>query len=379
MKATVADIIQVMERVAPVQLAEDWDNVGLQVGEKSWPVKKIWIALDPTPEVVTAACKNKVDLLITHHPLIFSALTNVDFSTYPGSIIRLAGNHKLAIFSAHTNLDNTRTGLNDILAKKIGLKNIKVLKQSKTEGIYKLVVFIPAAFEKRILDALIEMNSVTAGHYNQCSFRHYEQAPFTQRKEATSLKESTSEKESGRIESADEIRVEATVNKENLSKVIDTIKTLHPYDVMPYDIYPLFTQETGNGTGRIGELIISARLSCFADNIRKKFGIKFIKIVGNPDMHIDRAAVCSGSGSSLMNEFISSGAQVFVSGDLRYHDARLAEQADLAIIDIGHFVSEFIIVDELEKRLRKIFDEKQIEVSVEACSIETDPFWTLHD
>jgi len=379
MKATVADIIQVMEKVAPVQLAEDWDNVGLQVGEKSWHVKKIWIALDPTPEVVTAACKNKVDFLITHHPLIFSALRNVDFSTYPGNIIQLAGNHKLAIFSAHTNLDNTRNGLNDLLAKKIGLKNISVLKQSRTEEIYKLVVFIPAPFEKRILDALIEMNSVTAGHYNQCSFRHHEQVSFTKKKGATSLKEPTFEKESGKIESADEIRVETTVHKENLSKVIDTIRMLHPYDVMPYDIYPLFTQEAGNGTGRIGDLIKSSRLSAFADDIRKIFGNNFIKIVGNPDMHIERAAVCSGSGSSLMNEFISSGAQVFVSGDLRYHDARLAEQADVAIIDIGHFVSEFIIVDELEKRLRKSFTEKQIDVNVEACNLETDPFWMKHD
>ena len=134
MKVTVADVIQIMEAIAPISLAEDWDNVGLQAGEKGWPVEKIWIALDPTPEVVSVACENKVDLLITHHPLIFSPLKMVDFSEPLGNIIRLAGNHKMAIFSAHTNLDNARNGLNDILAKKIGLKDTKVLKQTSSIG-----------------------------------------------------------------------------------------------------------------------------------------------------------------------------------------------------------------------------------------------------
>ena len=284
MKVTVADVAQIMEEIAPIHLAEDWDNAGLQVGGNDWPVKRIWVALDPTPEVVAAACEHKVDLLITHHPLIFSALKTIDFGTPLGKIIHLTAKHKTSIFSAHTNLDNAHNGINDILAKKVGLKNVKILRPLNTHGLYK-------------------------------------------------------------------------------------------YEDMPYDIYPLFVKDDTNGVGRIGDLSGNWRLSSFADYIRKKFGIHSIKVAGDPDLIIDRVAVCSGSGSSLINDFISSGAQVFVSGDLRYHDARSVEQEGLAIIDIGHFVSEFIIVDELKKRLRKIFAEKQIDASVEACSVERDPYW----
>ncbi|MCJ7774363.1 MAG: Nif3-like dinuclear metal center hexameric protein, partial [Desulfobacterales bacterium] len=358
-------------KIAPIYLAEDWDNVGLQVGENGWLVKKIWIALDPTTEVVTAACEHKVDLLITHHPLIFSALKTIDFSTPIGKIIRLTAKHKTSIFSVHTNLDNAHNGINDILAKKVGLKNVNILRSLNTHGFYKLVVFVPAKYEKKILDAIIETNVRATNQYIQFPVRYNSQEIFVTRKTI----QKASEGKAGKIKTVEEIRIETNVHKGNLSQVIDLIRSLHPYGDMPYDIYPLFVKDATNGVGRIGDLSGNWRLSFFADHIRKKFGINSIKVAGDPDLIIDRVAVCSGSGSSLINDFISSGAQVFVSGDLRYHDARSVEQAGLAIIDIGHFVSEFIIVDELEKRLRKIFAEKQIDASVEACSIERDPYW----
>ncbi|MGD2038082.1 MAG: Nif3-like dinuclear metal center hexameric protein, partial [Desulfobacterales bacterium] len=128
MGATVAKIKQIMDELAPPLLAEEWDNVGLQIGDPRQPVRRIWVALDPTLHVVKAACQKKVDLLITHHPLIFRPLKTIDFDTPGGSIIQMAANHKLAIFSAHTNLDIVRDGVNDVLAQRLGLQNPTVLK-----------------------------------------------------------------------------------------------------------------------------------------------------------------------------------------------------------------------------------------------------------
>ena len=137
MKATVADIVHIMETIAPISFAEEWDNSGLQVGESTWPTEKIWIALDPIPEVVEAACHNDVDLLITHHPLIFGTLKKIDFGSPVGNIIRQACMHKMAIYTAHTNLDNTTNGLNDILANKLGVIEAQPLRSSQQHELFK--------------------------------------------------------------------------------------------------------------------------------------------------------------------------------------------------------------------------------------------------
>jgi dinuclear metal center YbgI/SA1388 family protein len=268
MVATVADIIQVMDQLAPPSLAEDWDNVGLQVGDRRWPVRIVGVALDPTPKVVQAGCEMKVNMLVTHHPLIFNPLKSIDFSNPIGSIIDRAAQQRMTIFSAHTNLDKTKGGLNDILARKIGLKNLQILEPEKEP-------------DRRV------------------------------------------------------------------------------------------------GTGRIGTLESPIKLENFALEIKKKIGLKNIKFVGKPDLMINKVAICTGSGSGLLEPFFSSGAQVYISGDLRYHDARDTEALGLGLVDVGHFSSEYLMVGELVKRLKQIFSQKKIGVEVKACGIEKDPFIVL--
>jgi len=160
MSATVADILKAMEKIAPSNLAEDWDNVGLQVGQKNWPVKKVWVSLDPVLDVVTNACQNDADLLITHHPLIFKPLHSVDFGTPTGSIIRMAARHKMAIFTSHTNLDIVAEGLNDVLAEAIGLKRLEVLGKPVEDEKIKLVIYVPEDYEKKILDAIFQTKEI---------------------------------------------------------------------------------------------------------------------------------------------------------------------------------------------------------------------------
>ena len=276
MAATVADIIKVMETMAPLRLAEEWDNVGLQVGQLDWPVRSIWVALDPLYDVVDGACRNGVDLLITHHPLIFSPLRCINFDTPVGSVIQAAAGHKLAIFAAHTNFDSAADGINDVLAFRIGLEDLTVLKRGDHPG----------------------EDSATDDMQKQ-------------------------------------------------------------------------------GLGRVGELKETMELLPFALSIKEKLGLKYIKFAGKPDLPVRRAAVCSGSGSSLMKDFYSSGAQVFISGDLRYHDAREVEALNLGLIDMGHFASEYLMVEVLAKRLDKILAADGKDIKVEACRLENDPFLVL--
>ena len=278
--ATVAEIIQVMDQLAPPLLAEEWDNVGLQIGDLRRPAKRIWVALDPTPEVVKAACQKKVDLLITHHPLIFRPLKAIDFETPGGSIIQMAANHRLAIFSAHTNLDIVRDGVNDVLAERLGLRNLTVLKPVQVG---------PAAKE---------------------------------------------------------------------------------------DITTL-PGENEIGIGRIGSLAKECSLKSLVTAVKKKLKLDFVKVAGDVSINVTRVAICSGSGSSLMQAFLSSNAQVYISGDIHYHDARQAEDTHRGIIDIGHFPSEHLMVDALAQQLESILSKGGIEAEIKACKIEKDPFKVL--
>lgn len=265
--ATVADIMEAMEVIAPLHLAESWDNCGLQIGSRTWPAGRILIALDPTTEVVQAAARDKVDMIITHHPLIFHPLRSIDLQTPVGRTIEIALNAKTALYCAHTNLDSARQGVNDALARVIGLTHTTPL------------------------------------------------AP----------------------------------------------------DDNPLD-------DGNTGIGRVGRLPGALILKDLIAQIKLRFCLDYIKYVGHPELNIEQAAVCSGSGSSLIPAFLATEAQVFISGDLRYHDARDVQEAGRALIDIGHFHSERLILEPLAHRLQQTAEAKGWQIDIQVCRLERDPF-----
>lgn len=281
MDPTVSDIIKVLDSLAPPTLAEAWDNVGLQVGDPERTVKNIWIALDPTYPVVKAACRQKIDLLITHHPLLFKPLQSLNFRTPVGSIIDLAVRHHLAIFAAHTNLDSALGGINDILAGRIGLYDLKPLVR----------------------------------------------APEPQR--------------------------------------------------FQNDVDGPVAPDQGVGIGRVGLLESAVDLKTLANEVKNKLNLRHLKLSGDPALPVKKVAICSGSGAGLLADFFASGAQAFISGDLRYHDARDVEASHLGLIDIGHFASEHLFVGVLAEKLSGIFADSKMNPTVQACDIEKDPFTIL--
>lgn len=372
MDAQVKDIIAMMETIAPSGMAEAWDNVGLQVGERKWPVKNIWIALDPTLDVVTRACKKGADLLITHHPLIFSPLKSIDTDTPMGKIIEMAMHHQMAIFSAHTNLDSAAKGLNEQFAVRIGLKDLKVLHKQVRDDFVKLVFFIPLNDEKKVLSALFKTQAGRIGDYTSCSFRVQGKGTF---KPGPSAKPFSGKR--GEISHVEEIRIETVLQREDIHAVLERIKACHSYETMAYDIYPLHMNEINQGLGRIGDLEKDMKLFALAEKIKRILEIESVRIVGRPNYNVKRVAVSTGSGSGLIDSFLLSGADVFISGDLRYHNARAVEAAGLALIDVGHFASERIVIDVLAERLRNILNKSRLGVKIHKCKIEKDPFVIL--
>ncbi|MDM8524356.1 Nif3-like dinuclear metal center hexameric protein [Desulfococcaceae bacterium HSG8] len=372
MAATIADIIGIMEKIAPSRLAEEWDNTGLQVGKRDWPVKTIRVALDPLPSVIVAACEQNTDLLITHHPLIFKPLKTIDPDTPVGAAIHMAFKHRLAVFSAHTNLDSAVGGVNDLLASEIGLRDLSPLVKSREPEIYKLIVYVPVEHEQKVLTVLFDMNVGRIGEYSCCSFRSRGKGTFMP---GASSKPFIGNK--GKISHADESRIETVISKSDIPDIIGHIREHHPYETMAYDICPLLPPESSAGLGRVGTLEKETGLRDLALKIREKLGQVPVKFAGKEDLPVRRVALCAGSGSSLMNSFFSSRAQVYISGDLRYHDARDAEAAGRGVIDIGHFASEHLIVNSLSERLTKMLSEISAEVKVEAYLFEKDPFVML--
>lgn len=369
MTATVGDVIRIMEHLAPPRLAEKWDNVGLQIGRREWSANTVWIALDPLPEVVEAACREKVDLLITHHPFIFNPLRTVDFDLPMGQSIRLAAQNRLSIYTVHTNFDSVAGGLNDMFARRMGLKNVRPLVGGSAEVVYKLVVFVPVEHEQELLQTLAETGTGVIGAYRSCSFRVAGKSSFISAQD---------DKPHGgghaSLREVAHVRIESVVSAPDLPNVLGCLRSRHPHETMGYDVYPLAQPETQHGIGRWGELSAQTDLASLALQIKKSLGLSSIRMVGKPNLAVKKVAVCTGSGGSLMPHFLESPAEAFISGDLRYHEARDAQAARRGLIDIGHFASEHIMVPELAEQLRAATTARGLEVKVLACTLESDPF-----
>lgn len=372
MTVTVANIIRILDRLAPPRLAESWDNVGLQLGNPSWPVNKVWTALDPLHEVVAEACDNDVDVLVTHHPLFFKPIQRIDGETPLGRIIEMALSRRLAIICAHTNLDSVPGGVNDVLSGRMGLSQLCALGGPMDADKVKLVVFVPSKHVRVILDTLFVLDAGRIGNYRCCSFRCDGVGTFLPTGSAVPAvgKHDT-------LSEVHESRIEVVIPHDDLASVVDAVKKVHPYESMAYDVYPLDVRDDQSGLGRVGKLSSPIPLDDLSAHLKATLNLSMVKVVGNLDMPVETVAVCSGSGSSLMTAAIASGAQAYVSGDLGYHTARDAQQAGIGLIDIGHFGSEHLVVDVLAASIRDAIAASGLTATVEAVDTETDPFHYL--
>ncbi|MDL2286181.1 Nif3-like dinuclear metal center hexameric protein [Desulfococcaceae bacterium OttesenSCG-928-F15] len=323
MSFLVRDAMAMMEEIAPRSYAESWDPTGLQIGNPLAPVQRIAFALDATVEIVREAIEKGANLLIVHHPLFFKPLKNLDLSSPEGRLVEEAIRAGLSIYAAHTNLDSAPGGLNDALCRKIGLENLKVLAAEKEEDLYLLHMEIPDHVRESLDAAAPSM---------ACTFSWW----------ASLGKES--------------VMGSAFVEGRKRFEVEKKIRAL----CLPMDLQwtRAGSKPTGAGLGRIGKLAEPLSLRDLALKIKKALKTDHIRMVGDEEKKIQTLAVCSGSGASLIPAALAGKADCLLTGDLKYHEAMSALDYGLALLDAGHFGTEHLVVELLQKSFEERLRER---------------------
>lgn len=372
MTVRVADIMAQMEALAPPGLAENWDNCGLQVGDSQWPVGRIMVALDPLPEVVEEACDKQIDLLITHHPLLLRPEKQIDFSTPNGQIISSCATHQLAIYAAHTNLDSALGGLNDIFADLLNLQKRRPMEAVAGPVRAKLVIFTPVSAEAEVREALFASAAGQIGDYSHCAFRLEGQGSFR-----PGVHSQPAIGRVGKTEMVDEVRIETIIPQDRIESALEAVRRVHPYETMAWDAYPLLSAGETRGLGRVGELPGEVSLKALAKRVKSALQTDHVRVVGDTGLAVTKVALCTGGGGSLVGSFLGSGAQVYITGDVRYHEARTVEQAGRGLIDVGHFASEHIVVNHLVTQLQARLTDQTPAVSIQGATCEKEPFYLV--
>jgi dinuclear metal center YbgI/SA1388 family protein len=367
-KAKVSDILGIINKIAPPTLAEHWDNVGLQVGDPAQEVERIMVALDPGPQAVDAALERSCQLLLTHHPLIFKPLKRISTNDETGRMIHRAISGGLSILSAHTNYDSAGSGVNDILAAALGVTGCRPLKVMLREELLKLVVYVPETHQEQLMEALLPFSSLSV-KYADCSFRVSGQGTFRPLDGAAPYLGSV-----GALERVAESRFEILVRKPELQPALKALRKAHPYEEPAFDIIPLLNEGHCEGIGRVGTIETPVLLKDFVATVKERLGLKSLRFVGDAEQRISRIALCGGSGTSLLHDAAREGADLFVTGDIKYHDAREAQSLGIALLDAGHFATERLMIQGLSIQLERECVKRKYEVEVLRCAAELDPF-----
>lgn len=327
---TVTDII---ETFAPLALQEKYDNAGLLVGNPDMAVSGALMCVDVTESVIDEAIAMNLNLIIAHHPLIFNGLKKITGQNEVQRCVMKAIKNDIAIYAAHTNVDNVIDGVNGRIADKIGLINRKVL-QSKSDMLVKLVTFVPKLHVQRVREAIFEAGAGHIGNYDACSYNSEGYGSFRANSNATPFVG-----EVNKIHYEEETRIEVILPEYIQNKVIASMIKAHPYEEPAYDIFPLLNDYQQVGSGLVGELLEAENESDFLQRIRVLFGGNPIRHTALTGKKIKKVAVCGGSGSFLLQDAIKAGADIFISGDFKYHDFFGAENK-IIITDVGHFETE---------------------------------------
>lgn len=327
------DIIQELELLAPPCLQESYDNSGLITGHPSLQVTAALICLDSTEAVIDEAIRRGCNLIVAHHPILFSGIKRLNGHTYIERVIIKAIQHQIAIYALHTNLDNVAQGVNSKICQQLGLTNTHVLSSMRNQ-LKKLVTFVPTASTLQIKNALFEAGAGHIGNYSECSFKVAGEGSFKGNKESDAYVGKKGERHH-ELEDRVEFIFPAWKETALLSALINN----HPYEEVAYDIYPLDNLHRQLGAGMVGELPHAMPTLDFLPLIKTKMNAQVIRHTALVKKDIKKVAVCGGSGSFLLKDAIKAGADIFISADFKYHQFFDAEDK-IIIADIGHFETE---------------------------------------
>ncbi len=350
------EISKWIEEVAPLSYQESYDNSGLLLGSYDKSVNAALITVDITEDVINEAIEKECNLIISHHPIVFSGLKRLSGNTFVERILLKAIKNDIAIYSVHTNIDNVINGVNSILAQKIGLKNLKIL-SPKSGLLRKLVTFCPTKHAEKVRTAIFDAGAGNIGNYSSCSFNTEGKGSFNASDDTNPFVGKINE-----LHFEDEVRVETIFPVHKTSAIINALLNAHPYEEVAYDIYPLENEFANVGSGIIGKLENSEDETVFLNRIKKICNTGCLRHSKKLGKNVRTIAICGGSGSFLIDTAIASNADVFISGDIKYHDFFKADNK-IVIADIGHFESEQFVKDLLYSILIKKFPKFALRIS----------------
>lgn len=358
----VKDITSIIEDFAPLSYQESYDNSGLIVGNHQDEVTGVLICLDCVEEIVDEAIATNCNMIVAHHPIVFSGLKKFNGKNYIEKTVMKAIKNDIAIYAVHTNIDNVKDGVSFKMAEKIGLKNCSVL-QPKKNLLSKLVTYCPKNEAENVRNAMFKAGAGSIGDYSACSFNAEGIGTF---KGGENTNPAVGE--AGKLHHESEVRIETVVPSHLINKVVANLKEAHPYEEVAYDVFELQNKYEHVGSGVVGELKKEEDELAFLKRLKIDLNTVCVRHTPLLGKKIKKVALCGGSGSFLLNNAIAQQADIFITGDFKYHQFFDAEN-NIIIADVGHYESE----QYTSELIYEILNEKIHNFAVRLTDKNTNP------
>lgn len=342
---TVAEFAAYLEKFAPTQTAADWDNVGLLLGDPAGPVSRVMTCLTLTPDVADEAVAEKAELVVTHHPILFRGAKQLTATRGDGRVVLPLARAGVAVYSPHTAFDNCPGGINDALCRRLGIKAAEPLRPREGPREFKLAVYVPDKDLGPVSDALFGAGAGVIGKYEECSFRVPGKGTFFGTDETN-----PAVGQKGRREEVDEWRLEVVLPEAKVAGAVRAMRKAHSYEEPAFDIYQLRAGLSG-GEGRIGELEAPTTLGELAGRAKAELRAGSVQVVGDLSRSVRKVAVACGAAGEFLSDSIRAKADVFLTGEVRFHDALAARAAGVGLILPGHYATERPAVEDLADKL----------------------------
>jgi dinuclear metal center YbgI/SA1388 family protein len=344
----ISEVIQTLEAFAPLPYQESYDNAGLLTGSNSWECTGILCTLDATEAVVNEAVQENCNLVVAHHPIIFSGLKKITGKNYVERTIIAAIKNNIAIYAIHTNLDNVYNGVSRRMAEKLGLQNCKVL-DPKPGLLKKLYTYVPVDDAEKVRAAIFTAGAGDIGNYGECSFNIEGIGTYRPQEGADPYIG-----EIGKRAETREMKLEIIFPAHLQRQVIAAMQQAHPYEEVAYDVITLANEFQQVGSGMTGELPTAMSEGDFLQRVKDEFKLEIIKHTPLLNRNVKKVALCGGAGSFLLNKAIAAGTDFYITSDVKYHEFFDAD-GRIVFADIGHWESEQFTIDLLFDILRAKF------------------------
>ncbi|GEM00495.1 dinuclear metal center protein, YbgI/SA1388 family [Halolactibacillus halophilus] len=364
----IKEFLAAFEQVVPQALAYDWDAVGLQMGDVNTPLTGILTTLDVTEAVVDEAIEQGVNLIMSHHPIMFKPMKKIDFSTVKGRLIKKCLLNGLTIFSAHTNYDRVDGGMNDRLADRLALVNREMLVEEDEIKNVKLQVFVPHTHKEILDEALTRLGIGTMGNYEACVYETDGIGRFQPTDKADPF---IGERQTR--EAVEEVKLEYLITHDQVSNALSIIDEVHPYETPAFDLIPLLNTGKVRGIGRVGDLTEPISFHPFIKKVKETFGLDGVRVAGQSDKLIKRVAILGGSGEKFTMAALKKQADVYITGDMTFHSTQDIAALGLNIIDAGHYL-ESVMKDDFKEICQAIFKKTDCDYPIVVSRVNTNPF-----